>query len=79
MEDIFCPLGPLPWALLTPEGLLRKTNKDSLATVLQRNVTTVEKLPEICASGVVGMGLVQRVKAIKLLLEISPLQFCPWP
>ena len=30
MEDILShPLGPLPWALSTPEGLLRKTNKAS--------------------------------------------------
>ena len=63
MEDILChPLGPLPWALSTPEGLLRKTNKASLATMLQRNVTTLEQLPENCASVVDGMGLVQRVK-----------------
>ena len=45
MEDILChPLGPLPWALSTPEGLLRKTNKASLATTLQRNVSAVEEL-----------------------------------
>jgi len=63
MEDILChPLGPLPWALSTPEGLLRKTNKASLATTLQRNVTAVEQLPENCASVVDGIGLVQRVK-----------------
>lgn len=62
MEDIFCHrLGPLPWVLSTPEGLLRKTNKASLATVLQINVTTVEKLPENFASVVDGMGFVQRV------------------
>ena len=30
--------------------------------MLQRNVTTVEKLPQNCASVVDGMGLVQRVK-----------------
>lgn len=63
MEEIFCyPLGPLPWSLSTPDGLLRKTNKASLATVLQRNVSTVEQLPENCASVVDGMSLVQRVK-----------------
>jgi len=32
------PLGPLPWALSTPDGLLRKTNKASLALLLQKNV-----------------------------------------
>ena len=30
-------LGPLPWALATPEGLPRKTNKAALATQLQKN------------------------------------------
>ena len=63
MEEIFChPLGPLPWTLSTPEGLLRKTNKASLATVLQRNVATIEQLPGNCASVVDGMNIVQRVK-----------------
>ena len=63
MEDILShPLGPLPRALSTPEGLLRRTNKASLATTLQSNVTAVEQLPENCASVVDGMGLVQRVK-----------------
>ena len=63
MEDILShPLGPLPWALSTPEGLLRKTNKATLATTLQKNVTTVEDLPGNSASVVDGMNLVQRVK-----------------
>lgn len=35
MEDnLSHPLGPLPWALSTPDGLLRKTNKATLATIL---------------------------------------------
>ncbi len=37
MEDILShPLGHLPWALSTSDGLLRKTNKASLATHLQK-------------------------------------------
>ena len=45
MEDIlFHPLGLLPWALSTPDGLLRKTNKASLATTLQKNVAVAEKI-----------------------------------
>lgn len=63
MEDILChPLGPLPWALSTPDGLLRKTNKATLATMLQKNVAAVEQLPDNCVSVVDGMRLVQRVK-----------------
>ena len=43
MKDILShPLGPLPWALSTPDGLLRKTNKATLATTLQKNVTAEE-------------------------------------
>ena len=63
MDNILShPLGPLPWALSTPDGLLRKTNKASLATTLQKNVAVAEKLPENSASVVDGMSLVQRVK-----------------
>ena len=37
MEDILShPLGPLPWALSTPDGLLRKTNEAILASSLQK-------------------------------------------
>ena len=63
MEDIFShPLGPLPWALATPDGLLRKTNKASLATALQKSVIVADQLPPNPACVIDGMNLVQRVK-----------------
>lgn len=63
IEDVLShPLGTLPWALSTPDGLLRKTNKATLATTLQKNVTVAEQLPGNSASVVDGMNLVQRVK-----------------
>ena len=63
MEDILLhPLGPLPWALSTHDGLLRKTNKATLATTLQKNVAVAEQFPGNSASVVDGMNLVQRVK-----------------
>ena len=63
MTDILSyPLGPLPWALLTPDGLLRKTNKASLATCLQKKVTVAEELPDLPATVVDGMNLVQQIK-----------------
>ncbi len=63
MEDILShPLGPLPWALSTSDGLLRKTNKASLATHLQKGMAVAEEHLENCASIVDGMNLVQRVK-----------------
>ncbi|XP_065900210.1 uncharacterized protein [Dysidea avara] len=63
MEDILShPLGPLPWALSTPDGLLRKTNKAALATSLQSNVAPIEQLPDNFALIIDGMSLVQKVK-----------------
>lgn len=50
------PLGPLPWDLSTPDGLLRKTNKATLATTLQKNVTVADKLPEKSATVVDRMN-----------------------
>lgn len=63
MEEILShPLGPLPWALSTPEGLLRKTNKATLATTLQKNVPVEEQFPGNSSTIIDGMNLVQRVK-----------------
>ena len=63
MEKILShPLGPLPWALSTPEGLLRKTNKATLATALQKNVAAEDQYPENSVVVIDGMNLVQRVK-----------------
>ena len=56
------PLGPLPWSLSTPDGLLRKTNKATLAASLQENVTVAEHIPNNPATIVDGMNLVQKVK-----------------
>ena len=63
MEDILShPLGPLPWPLSTPDGLLRKTNQATLAATLQKDVKVVDMIPENSASVIDGMNLVQRVK-----------------
>ena len=53
------PLGPLPWALSTPDGLLRKTNKASLASMLQKNVQVSEEVPVNSAAVNDGMPLVK--------------------
>ena len=67
MEDIFLhPLGPLPWALATPDGFLRKTNKAALATLLQKNVQPAERIPINSAAVIDGMALVQKVHADNL-------------
>ena len=63
MLDILSyPLGPLPWALSTPEGLLRKTNKAALAMYLQKNVTVAEEIPGNSATIIDGMCIVQRIR-----------------
>ena len=60
------PLGPLPWSLSTPDGLLRKTNKASLASLLQKNVQVCEEVPVHSAAIIDGMSLVQRLKGDQL-------------
>ena len=46
MEDtLYHPFGPLLWALPMPDGLLRKTNKAALTTILQKNMAVAEQLP----------------------------------
>ena len=55
------PLDPLPWALASPDGLLRKTDKATLATVLQKNVQVVEEYLHNDATLLDEMNLVQRV------------------
>lgn len=56
------PLGPLPWALANGDGSLRKTNKAALARELEKNVTTAEKIPELSATLIDGMSLIQKLK-----------------
>ena len=60
-EILSYPLGPLPWALATPEGLVRKTNKSTLANNLQKNVAPVEDLPRNSATIIDGMSLVHKM------------------
>jgi len=60
------PLGPLPWALSTPDGLLTKTDKASPSSLLQKNVQFSEEVPVNSAAVIVGMSLVQRLKRDQL-------------
>ena len=56
------PLGPLSWALASPDGSLRKTNKSSLAKELQKDVPAIEAIPQPSACIIDGMAMVQRLK-----------------
>ncbi len=61
MEDVFShPLGPLPWALSTPDRLLRKTHKAALATTLKKKVPVTEQLLINSTSVVDGMNIVKK-------------------
>ena len=63
MEDILShPLGPHPWVLSTPDGLLRKTDKASLAAILQKGVAVTDQFPQNSVSLIDGMNLVQGIK-----------------
>ena len=56
------PLGPLPWALASPDGSLRKTNKSTLAKELHKDIPSVEAIPNPSACIIDGMSMVQRLK-----------------
>ena len=60
------PLGPLPWAFSTPDGPLRKTNKASLASLVQKNVQVSEEVPVNSAAVIDSMSLVHRLKGDQL-------------
>ena len=63
MSDALChPLGPLPWALASADGSLRKTNKASLAKELQKNITAADVIPHTCTRIIDGMAMVQKIR-----------------
>ena len=47
-EVLSHPLGPLPWALSTADGSLRKTNKAALAKELQKSVPATDSTYNRC-------------------------------
>ena len=62
VRELLChSLGPLPWALATPEGFPRKTNKENFASHLQKDVQLAEQLPQHSATVTDGMSLVQKI------------------
>lgn len=61
LEDVLAhPLGPIPWALATPEGTIRKTNKASLVKALTQNVSVAEDIPSPSACIIDAMSIVQK-------------------
>ena len=62
MRAIFVhPLGPIPWALATPECFPRKISKAVLAHHIQKGAALAEYIPDKFAIVIDGMRLVQNV------------------
>ena len=62
VRELLChSLGPLPWALATPEGFPRKTNEAHFASHLQKDVQLAEQLLQHSPTVIDGMSLVQKI------------------
>ena len=70
-EVLIHPLGPLPWALSTADGSLRKTNKAALAKELQKCVPFADVIPQPSACMIDAMALVQRLKGDHKTAEVA--------
>ena len=78
-ELLHYSLGPLPWALATPEWFPRKTNKASLATYLQKDIHLADSVPRNSTTIIDGMSLVQKLlDEAKQHMECLHLRFCRW-
>ncbi|KAG1659185.1 hypothetical protein GQR58_022660 [Nymphon striatum] len=72
MEDVLShPLGPLPMALASPDGLMRTTNKSSLGHELQNNVVSAANIPQPCCCIIDGMALVQKMRGEGTFSELA--------
>ena len=56
-EVLSHPLESLPWSLATPDGLMRKKNKASMAKELQKNVQATDSIPQPSEFLIGGMAL----------------------
>lgn len=67
LKEVLCyELSPIPFALAHQDGSLRKTNKSTLATILEENTSTLPRLPVSTQNTVFivdGMAMVQVVKS----------------
>jgi hypothetical protein len=63
MKKVFChPLGPVPWALSTSSGSMRKTSKAVLSQALEKLSAPVEALPDDTVTVIDAMSIVQKIK-----------------
>lgn len=57
MKDLLSnSLGPLQWALATPEGFPRKTNQENKAAFFQKNVKAADAFPPNSTTVIDGMS-----------------------
>ena len=62
VKELLChSFGPLPWALATPEGFPRKTNKAALEALLQKDNQSPGAVLQNAATVIDGMSLVQKL------------------
>ena len=62
LSDVLAhPLGPMPWALSTNDGTLRKTNKAALLHILEKNVPLAENISYNSAILFDGMAVLQKI------------------
>ena len=52
------PLGPLPWALASPDGSLRKNNNGTFAKEPHKDIPSIEANPNPSACIIDGMSMV---------------------
>ena len=63
VNDVLChALVPLPWALASTDGSLRKTNKASLAKEIATDVPATDVIPQPSARIIDGMVIVQEIR-----------------
>ena len=55
------PLGPLPWSLANCDGTARKTNKASLARLLEKRILPAESVPSPSTCIIDAMSFVNKV------------------
>ena len=69
-------LGPVPWALATPDGQLAKTAKSKLLDALEKDITPVESAPPGAAWVVDAMAVLQSINsAPRTFAELAELVF----
>jgi len=78
MQDVLNhPLGPLPSALATNNGLPRKTSKSQLGKELEKLIQPSVEVPRPSAYLIDGMALVQKLKVDYLTFgEIADMALC---